>query len=200
MSVARVVTLVDIGLLLAVLVFPVVFFLSATFGYVLYSISKAIEKIAETKHIPGVIGQAVSVGSWEITVVDVKEARYLNSGDSYYAAKEGQKAVMVTLRIRNIGEETMAPNIWSFIIVTNANKIYESKPVYNFESLWSWNITEEVKTSAVTVNTLNTFASIAPETQVEGDILFEIPQTEEPQKLHFKVGFIGATKVMVTLS
>jgi hypothetical protein len=49
------------------------------------------------------------------------------------------------------------------------------------------------------VNILNTFASIAPGTQIEGDILFAIPQNEEPQKLHFKVGIIGPAEVIVTL-
>ena len=67
------------------------------------------------------------MGNWEITVLGVKEAKYLKSDDSYYAANEGQKAVVVTLRIRNIGKETKTSDIWDFIIVTNANKSYESK-------------------------------------------------------------------------
>jgi hypothetical protein len=158
-----------------------------------YSVSKAVE----TKHVFGVIGQAVTVGDWEITVLGVKEAKYLKRDDSYYAAKEGQKAVVVTLRIKNIGKETKTSDIWKFVIVTNANKSYERKSVYNFEPLWSWDVTEGVKRSAVTVNELETFASIAPGTQMEGDILFAIPQNEEPQRLHFKVGII--TEVIVTL-
>jgi hypothetical protein len=239
MSTARVVILFVIGLLLAVLVFPVAFFVSAALGYVFgvialaigvwlvvkragrtlplvlgivlvviavisiagtafihmaaYSVSKAVE----TKYVFGVIGQTVTVGNWEITVLGMKEAKYLKSDDSYYATEEGQKAVVVTLRIKNIGKETKTSDIWKFVIVTNANKSYESKSVYNFEPLWSWKITEEVKTNAVTVNILNTFASIAPGTQMEGDILFAIPQNEEPQRLHFKVGI--TTEVIVTL-
>jgi len=96
-----------------------------------YSVSKAVE----TKHVFGVIGQAVTVGNWEITVLGVKEAKYLKSDNNYYAANEGQIAVVVTLRIRNIGKETKTSGIWDFIIVTNANKSYESESVYNFEPL-----------------------------------------------------------------
>jgi hypothetical protein len=239
MSTARVVILFVIGLLLALLVFPVAFFVSAALGYVFgvialaigvwlavkragrtlplvlgvvlvviavisiagtafihmaaYSVSKAVE----TKYVSGVVGRAVTVGDWEITVLGVKEAKYLKSGDSYYAAKEGQKAVVVTLRIKNIGKETKTPDIWKFVIVTNANKSYERISVYSFKYLWSRDVTEEVKRNAVTVNELETFASIAPGTQMEGDILFAIPQNEEPQRLHFKVGII--TEVIVTL-
>jgi hypothetical protein len=243
MSTARVVILFVIGLLLALLVFPVAFFVSAALGYVFgvialaigvwlavkragrtlplvlgvvlvviavisiagtafihmaaYSVSKAVEKAVETKHVFGVIGQAVTVGDWEITVLGVKEAKYLKRDDSYYAAKEGQKAVVVTLRIKNIGKETKTSDIWKFVIVTNANKSYERISVYSFKYLWSRDVTEEVKRNAVTVNELETFASIAPGTQMEGDILFAIPQNEEPQRLHFKVGII--TEVIVTL-
>jgi hypothetical protein len=84
-------------------------------------------------------------------------------------------------------------------MVTSANKSYEDKSVYSFKYLWSWDVTEEVKRNAVTVNMLRTFASIAPGTQMEGDILFAIPRNEEPQKLHFKVGIIGPTEVIVSL-
>jgi hypothetical protein len=245
-STAKVVVLFVVGLLLAILVFPVAFFVSAALGYIfgvialvvgvwlavkragktlplvlgivlaviavisiagtafihmtVYSVSKAVEEATKTKYVFGVIGKALTVGDWEITVLGVKEAKYLKSGDSYYAAEEGQKAIIVTLRIRNIGKETKTPSdIWSFVLVTNVNKSYESKTVFGFKLLWPSDVTEEVKASAVTVNTLNTFTSIAPGTQIEGDILFAIPQNEEPQKLHFKVGIIGPTEVTVTL-
>jgi len=57
----------------------------------------------KTKYASGVIGQAVAVSNWKIAVLGVKETRYLRSGDSYFATKEGEKAVVVTLRIRNTG-------------------------------------------------------------------------------------------------
>jgi hypothetical protein len=242
MSTAKVVVLFVVGLLLAVLVFPVAFFVSAALGYIFGVIALAIgvwlvvkragrtlplvlgivlaviavisiagtafihmtvysvSEVTKTKNVSGVIGKAVTVGDWEITVLGVKEAKYLKSGDSYYAAEEGQKAVVVTLRIKNIGKETKTlSDVWSFVLVTNANKSYESKTVFGFKLLLSSDVTKEVEASAVTVNALNTFASIAPGTQVEGDILFAISQNEEPQKLHFKVGIIGPTEVTVTL-
>jgi len=188
-----------LGIVLAVI--AVISIVATTFIHMaMYSASKVVEEATKTKYVSGVIGKAVTVGDWEITVLGVKEAKYLKSGDSYYAAEEGQKAVGVTLRIKNIGKETKTPSdIWSFVLVTNANKSYENKEVFGFKLLLSSDVTEEVKASAVTVNTLNTLASIAPGTQMEGDILFAIPQNEEPQKLHFKVGIIGPTEVTVTL-
>jgi type II secretory pathway pseudopilin PulG len=165
-----------------------------------YSVSKAVEETTKTKYASGVIGQAITVDDWEITVLDVKEAKYLKSGDSYYVAEEGQKAVIVTLRIKNIGKETKTPSdIWSFVLVTNANKSYEDASIFKFEPLFPWNITDEVKTSAVTVNTLDRLGSLAPGTYIEGDVLFTIPQNETPQKLHLKVGIIGSTEVSITL-
>ena len=165
-----------------------------------YSVSKAVEEATKTKYVSGVIGKALTVGDWEITVLDVKEAKYLKSGDSYYAAEEGQKAVIVTLRIKNIGKETKtASDIWSFTLVTNANKSYEDASIFKFEPLFPWSITDEVKTSATTVSTLDRSGSLAPGTYIEGDILFTIPQNETPQKLHLKVGIIGPTEVSITL-
>jgi len=245
MSTAKAVVLFIVGLLLAILVFPVAFFASAALGYIFgvmalvigvwlvakragktlplvlgivlaviavisigstafihmtaYGVEKTVEEATKTKYVSGVIGQTIIVGDWEITALGVKEAKYLKSGDSYYAAEEGQKAVIVDLRIKNVGKETEpAPDIWSFVLVTNANKSYEYAMVSSFKLLWSWNITDEVKASAVVVNALDTSSSLAPGTYIEGDILFAIPQNEEPQSIHLKVGIIGPTEVSIT--
>jgi len=164
-----------------------------------YSVSKAVEETTKTKYASGVIGQAVTVGNWEITVLNVKEAKYLKSGDIYYAAEEGQKAVIATLRIMNIGKETRSvSDLWSFTLVTNVNKSYAT--VFGYKIISPWNITDEVKASATTVNKLDMFGSLAPGTYTEGDILFTIPQNETPQKLHFKVGIVGPTEVSITLT
>jgi hypothetical protein len=129
----------------------------------------------------------------------VKEAKYLKSGDIYYAAEEGQKAVIATLRIMNIGKETRSvSDLWSFTLVTNVNKSYAT--VFGYKIISPWNITDEVKASATTVNKLDMFGSLAPGTYTEGDILFTIPQNETPQKLHFKVGIVGPTEVSITLT
>jgi hypothetical protein len=163
-----------------------------------YGIGKAVEEATKTKYVSGVIGQAVAVGDWEIMVLDIKEARYLRSGDSYFAAREGEKAVVVTLRIRNAGRETKsASDIWGFILVTSANKSYEDVGVFSFKLLWE--VTDEVRASATAISELRTSASLAPGTYIEGDILFAVPQNETPQKLHFKVGIIGPTEVDITL-
>ena len=145
------------------------------------------------------MGQPITAGSWEITILNIKESKYLKMEETYFATKEEQKAVIVTIRIRNIGKEvSSASDVWSFILVTNVNKSYEDVTVYRFNLLWS--VGEEVKAEAVKVRELNRFQSLAPGTYIEGDILFDIPQNEIPLKLFFKVGVIGPTQVEVTLS
>ena len=173
---------------------------TASFHAAVYGASRAVEEATKTKYVSGVIGQAVAVGNWEVTVLGVREARYLRSGDSYFATGEGEKAVVVTLRIRNTGGETRsASDIWGFTLVTSANKSYGSVTVFSFKLLLPWNETDEVRAGAVAVSELGTSASLAPGTYIEGDVLFAVPQSETPQRLHFKVGVIGPTEVSIAL-
>jgi len=173
---------------------------TASIHATVYSVSKAIEETMKTKYVSGAIGQAVVVGNWEVTVLNVREARYLKSDDSYFAAREGEKAVIVTLRIRNTGGETRsASDIWGFTLVTSANKSYEDVTLLSFKPLLSWDVTDEVRAGAVAVSKLRTSASLAPGTYIEGDVLFAVPQNETPQRLHFKVGVVGPTEVSITL-
>jgi len=76
---------------------------SASINATVYGVSRAVEETTKTKYVSGVIGQAVAVSDWKVAVIGVKETRYLRSGDSYFAAREGEKAVVVILRIRNTG-------------------------------------------------------------------------------------------------
>jgi hypothetical protein len=245
MSTVKVIVLFFIGLFLAFLVFPVAFWVSAVFGYVMgvvalaigvllavkrggrtlplvlgivlailvaaaigatafihivaYGVGKAVEEVAKTKYAAGVLGQPITVGSWEITILNVKESKYLRREETYFAAKEEQKAVIVTVRIRNVGKEASSvSDVWSLILVTNVNKSYEDVTIYRFNLLWD--VGGEVKAEAVKVRELNRFQSLAPGTYIEGDVLFDIPQNETPIKLFFKVGVIGPTQVEVTLS
>jgi hypothetical protein len=166
---------------------------------VAYGVGKAVEEVAKTKYAAGVLGQPITVGSWEITILNVKESKYLRREETYFAAKEEQKAVIVTVRIRNVGKEASSvSDVWSLILVTNVNKSYEDVTIYRFNLLWD--VGGEVKAEAVKVRELNRFQSLAPGTYIEGDVLFDIPQNEIPIKLFFKVGVIGPTQVEVTLS
>jgi hypothetical protein len=173
---------------------------AVSFHAAVYGVSRAVEEATKTRYVSGVIGQAVAVGNWEVTVLGVREARYLRSGDSYFATREGEKAVVVTLRIRNTrGETRSASDIWGFTLVTSANKSYEGVTVFSFKPLLPWNVTDEVRAGAVAVSELRTSASLAPGTYIEGDVLFAVPQSETPRRLHFKVGVVGPTEVSIAL-
>jgi hypothetical protein len=165
-----------------------------------YGVSKAVEKTAKTKYVSRVIGQTVAVSDWKVAVLGVEETRCLRSGDSYFAAREGEKAVIVTLRIKNTGGETRsASEILSFTLVASTNKSYKDVTLLSFKPLLPWNVTDEVRAGAVAVSELRTSASLAPGTYIEGDVLFAVSQNEIPQRLHFKVGVVGPTEVSITL-
>ena len=157
-----------------------------------------MEEIAEVKSVHGKLGEPVKVGSWELTVLDVKESIYVREDDDCYRAKEGYKVVIVTLRVKNLGEETASiPDIRDSIIVSNANKSYGR--VYTYELTYIYPVTEDVKSKAVSFKELDTTASLAPGTYVEGDLLFEMPENEEPVRLHLKIGIVGGYEVAIEL-
>jgi len=144
------------------------------------------------------IGVVVRVSNWEITVVNMTQATYIRSDNSYYSAKQGFKIVLVTLRITNTGNKTSdIGDIWSFVLVTGAKKSYDKIDKYDLEYVRQ--VTEDVVRNATTYNALNPFAKVAPDTAVEGDIMFQIPATESPAELHFKVGIFEPTEVVVYL-
>jgi len=167
----------------------------------LWVFKEAVEEATETKSITAHIGETIKAGDWEITVLEVKGAEYIKEDDSYYKAKEGKKLVLVKLRIKNIGKETKAvSDIWNFILVSNANKSYEETYTYELEYISKWDVTDEIKSKAVVFEGLDTTASVAPNTIIEGYLLFQIPIDENPAKLCFKVGVIGGYEVSVELT
>ena len=190
MSTGKAFLLLILGMILVLLIFPVVFAASVGLGYVL-----AIIVIALGAYL---IFKRIKVGDWEITVLDVKESTYVRENNNYYKAKEGYKAVIVTLRMKNLGEETASiSDIRDFIIVSNANKSYGR--VYTYELTYIYPVTEDVKSKAVPFKELDTTASLAPGTYIEGDLLFEMPENEEPVRLHLKIGIVGGYEVAIEL-
>jgi len=72
-----------LGIVLAVI--AVISIVATAFIHMaVYSASKVVEKATKTKYVSGVIGQAVTVGDWEITVLGVKEAKHLKSSSAFY--------------------------------------------------------------------------------------------------------------------
>lgn len=168
----------------------------------LWAVEEAVEEITRETTVTGSIGEAVKAGEWAFTVLGVREAEYLKKGDSYYKAKEGYKLVLVRLRIENIGKEVMrTPSIWELVLVTDARKSYEQAYTFNLEYIPSWELTEDARRKAIPYEELDLLfgAPVAPGTAVEGDVLFQVPAGEKPERLHFKVGVLGGYQVTINL-
>jgi len=163
-----------------------------------YTVSKAVEEVVRTETVEASVGTPLRIDEWEIIIKNVKEAKYIKSDDSFYGSKENMKIVLVELRIRNVGKEVSpASEIWDFLLVSDKNKSYEDIYPVNLE--WIFKPSEEVKAAAIKYSGLDTSTSLAPGTDIEGHILFQIPEDESPDKLYFKVGVIGPKQVRVKL-
>ena len=161
--------------------------------------AKILQNMTKVKVLKSQIGSPVRVGDWEIMVSNVRMSHYIVKDDMYYRSKPGHKLVLVTLRVSNIGETTKnLPEIWNFILITDANKSYESAQLFQLEYLPDWELTDEIKSEAIRYDEFSTL-TLAPGTHVEGDIVFQIPENEEPAKIVFRVGIVGGYEVTIDL-
>lgn len=160
--------------------------------------AKTIQQSVESKSITASIGERVTAGQWAITVLSVQTPSYINIGGTYYMPSEGDKFVVVTLRIENIGNNTESlSDIWDFTLFTNTGTGYSQT---YFPGTIIFNVTNEVVAKAMNVNELDTTLKLAPGGSTQGDIVFEIPANQVPTKLYFKVGIIGGYEVTVKLT
>jgi len=167
----------------------------------LWTVKEAVEEATETKSITAHIGEAIKASNWEITVLEVKGTEYIKKGDFYYGAKEGKRLVLIKIRIKNIGDKSeTALDIRGFTLVSNENKSYEKAYTSELDLIPSWKVTDEIKSKVVVFEELDRGVSIAPNTVIEGDLLFQIPVGEEPAKLYFKVGVFGGYEVTIELT
>lgn len=167
----------------------------------LLALNKTLKEITKTKTLEGQLGTPIRVDDWRITVTRVRECTYIKDDGAYYRAKTGYKLIIVTLKIENIGKSTKsASEIWDFLLVTDANRSYSTVTPLDLELLLGSQVTEKVKREAVPLEGLNTLTSVAPNTYIEGDILFQIPAREHPTKLYFKVGIVKGYSVTILLT
>lgn len=164
-----------------------------------YTVAKAVEEVTRTETVEAGIGAPIKAGEWEITLEKVSGATYIRSGESYYGAEEGMKLILIRLKIKNVGKEVRSlSDVWDFTLTTNMNKSYED--TYPISIKWILIPEKEVEAQAVEYHGLEATVSIAPNTYIEGDILFQIPVNEAPEALYFKVGVVGPTQVKIKLS
>ncbi|OYT40087.1 MAG: hypothetical protein B6U89_03045 [Desulfurococcales archaeon ex4484_58] len=142
------------------------------------------------------LGKHVFIDNWNITVVSIKDSKYIKIDDSYYkVSDENEKYVIVTLRIGNNDLETRIPsNIGLFMLVTDKGRSYEE----TFPQTYVPHPSEEEKLQAIPYNELSLYTSIAPQAFIEGDLLFVIKEDEEPLTLWFEVSWVDI-KVQIEL-
>jgi len=164
---------------------------------VLMSFEESIEEVTQSRVVSARFREAVKLGELEVAVINVRAANYISQDGSYYVADDGYKYVIVTLRIRNVGKASSSPSLYNFLLVTDVDKSYET--IYPSYSNKIRNVSEEIKSISMTVNELKLYKSLAPNTYIEGDILFQIPIHESPKRLHFKTGIIGGYEAVLDL-
>ena len=147
------------------------------------------------------IGEPTKVMDWEIPVSSVKEASYIKSDDSYYKPKEGMKAIIIDLRIKNLGIEIeYTSDIWSFVLVTDKARSCEKAYLMDLEYILSRDVTTEIREQAVEYKELPWHQAVAPNTYSEGQIIFQFSVDEKPVKMYFKVGIFSPKQVVVPLT
>jgi len=171
--------------------------LTAMTHAVVSGVQKAVEETLTTKNITATLGERIVAGSWAVTVLKMDTAEYVKEGDKYYSAPNGSKIVVVWLLVENLGKELESPSvIWGFSLVTNAGKGYDRAFV---PGDYVWSVTEDVKSRAVEVKSLDFTTKLAPGASAKGCIYFNIPANEVPKELWFKVGIIPGYEVRVKL-
>jgi hypothetical protein len=174
-------------------------FVTAIIHASVYTVSKALEATTEalkTRNLAAKLNEPVKAGDWEIVVRNVREAFYIRMDGGYYGAREGQKIVLVRIAVKNIGKEMQRPVLF-IVLVSTANKSYER--IYPLHLNYIWEVSESLKSNAIPYRELDTAVSLAPGTLIEGDVLFQIPKEENPDKIVIKVGLVGGYEITVRL-
>lgn len=138
-----------------------------------------------TRFLSASIGEPVVIDNWKVIVTRVREAVYVVIDEDYYVAKNNTKIVIITIRVENIGRDIISlSDIWEVILVTNTSKSYEEN---RYELEYVWEPDENIISKAVKVERFRYYKNLAPGTYIEGDLLFSIPQNENPVKLFYKI-------------
>ena len=162
--------------------------------------------IIEEATKPGTQGTSTSItagvviGNWEVTVLNVTESKYLMYGYRCYSASGGEKFAVIRVKVRNVGEETDTFSISHAMLITRGGTSYE--PAYwvnlGWKSLDLVEIMNETlaESDEITNPLLGTSASLKPGDYVVGELIFEVPKNEAPQKLLLQIGASRAELVL----
>ncbi len=169
---------------------------TATIHATAYVTYEVLKNLTQEKSLSGKIGEPMKVDGFTITVLDVKEGKYIANDDSYYSSKPGYKVVVVRLRIENDSNEIKhLYDVFDFVLITDARRSYSN--VYPIQLNWILNPNETVKAEAIRV--VMPSEALAPHTYTVEDVLFQVPLYEDPVKLMFKTGVLGKYEVSISL-
>jgi|GEM_PF-3462225 len=152
---------------------------------------------AEKVSVATSIREPVEVGGYRVTVLEVKEVRYVKFVlGAYRQVPKGTKGILVTLMIEVTGQRVWCPEqltTWGYLITESGNK-------YKFTSFGELPLIEEyienIEEKAVLFLDLTMSACIGPGESTGGHLLFAIPKDEKPAKL---VLYIGPAEIVVNL-
>ena len=153
---------------------------------------------AEKTSATASIGEPVEVGGYRVTVLEVKEVRYVKSIiGPYHQVPNGTKGVLVTLIIEVTGQKVWCPErytAWGYLITESGKK-------YRFTTSGELPLIEEyienIEEKAVRFLDLTMSACRGPGESTGGHLLFAVPEGEKPAKL---VLYIGSAEIVVDLT
>jgi len=151
------------------------------------------EKISATTSM----GEPVEAGDYRVTVLELKEARYLKGVlGTYHQVPSGTKGVLVALMIEVTGQKVWCPErytTWGYLITEPGNK-------YGFTTTSRVPLilgaSDDIKKEAVLFLDLTMSACVGPGESTGGHLLFVIPEDERLVKL---VLYIGPAEIVVNL-
>jgi hypothetical protein len=163
------------------------------------SIPIIIERLEQAEKISAAasMGEPVEVGGYRVTVLELKEARYLKGVlGTYHQVPSGTKGVLVALMIEVTGQKVWCPErytTWGYLITEPGNK-------YGFTTTSRVPLilgaSDDIKKEAVLFLDLTMSACVGPGKSTGGHLLFVIPEDERPAKL---VLYIGPAEIVVNL-
>ena len=148
--------------------------------------------------IKGNITNTYTIGNWEITVLSVKEAKSIKKGEILLKPENStQKIVVITLTIRNIGEEFNDISDIMYALTTNTTKAYKEASILDLNATFVPSESELEK--AVLYEPLPSFQSLPPLTYTQGDIIFVITENEKPVILWIKPDIMADDYIPIKL-
>jgi hypothetical protein len=132
------------------------------------------------------VGETASLESYEFSATSVENPEYIKLGESYYMPHEGNKILVVRLRVLNVGEEAIRCPVGGLVLTTDKGSTYEEVLPWYLEPIPHENVGSDVVEHAMEYEVFPYLRLLRPNDYCEGDILFEYPVDEVPASIMFQ--------------